>query len=319
MAISGMEDGTARGAPGRSMLIAWIMMALAMLGWATNMVIGKLGAVTIHPYTLSFWRLALGAVVLGLLARNHIARDLPRLLAHWKPVLLLSAFGFFGTNLFNYIGLSYTTALNGLLLNSVSPVVVFALSMVFFGERASKRQLLGLVVSLMGVAAIILRGDIGALRHLQINIGDPIVFLSILSYCGYATFMKLRPDVHPFSFMLGCYVPALLMFIPLFIVDLAHGQDFILDWKGIAIVWWLALVPGILSYLSFNAAIKHLGANRAGLATHMMPAFGAVLSMLILSEQPHWYHLTGVVLIFAGLGLSQLRTAKGGKSASVTQ
>ena len=313
MASNGMEDGKASSG---TMLLAWIMMTLAMLGWATNMVLGKFGAVTIHPYTLSFWRLALGTLVLVFLARAHIARDLPRMLAHWKPMLLLSAFGFFGTNLFNYIGLSYTTALNGLLLNSVSPVVVFGLTMVFFGERASKLQMFGLVVSLLGVATIILRGDFGALRHLQINIGDPIVFLSILSYCGYATFMKLRPDVHPFSFMLGCYLPALLMFIPLFIVDLVHGQDFILDWKGTAIVWWLALVPGILSYLSFNAAIKHLGANRAGQATHMMPAFGAVMSMLILGEEPHWYHLGGVVLIFVGLGLSQLRSSRGSRPAS---
>ena len=297
----------ARSVPGREVLLAWGLMAVTMLGWSTNMVVGKFGAGLVHPHTMAFWRLAVGSLVLAFLARKHLRRDLPIMLKAWKPLLLISALGYFGTNFFTYLGLAYTTSLNGLLLNSVCPVMVFAMSMIFVGERASKAQLLGVVVSLLGVVVIILRGDITTLTSLQINIGDPIVLIALISYCGFTIAVKLRPDVNTFSFMLAGYVPAFFMFIPAFGYDLAHGQALVLDWPGVAIVLWLALVPGIFSFFCFNVAVRKLGANRAGLATHLMPVFGSGLSITLLGEQFKGFHFAGVALIAVGLVLSEMR------------
>ncbi len=66
-------------------------------------------------------------------------------------------------------------------------------------------------------------------------------------------------------------------------------------------VLYIGIVASIVSFLLWNAAVPAVGANKAGLFTHLYPLFTAILAVFFLDEIPRAYHLAGVVLIGAGL------------------
>ena len=55
--------------------------------------------------------------------------------------------------------------------------------------------------------------------------------------------------------------------------------------------------------------MARLGAARAGVTLHLMPAIGVVLSMIFLGEYPRWFHFAGIALILAGVALSSLKAS----------
>jgi drug/metabolite transporter (DMT)-like permease len=66
------------------------------------------------------------------------------------------------------------------------------------------------------------------------------------------------------------------------------------------------VLPSIVSYFIFNAAIRTVGPARAGQAITLMPLFGAILSAVLLGERLHRYHFAGMALILLGIALSVL-------------
>ena len=77
----------------------------------------------------------------------------------WKEIAWL---GFWGTglhNAFGYVGLHYTTATNGVMLNSAIPILIIVLGWAIYRERITQLQAFGVFVSLAGVLTIVTRGS----------------------------------------------------------------------------------------------------------------------------------------------------------------
>ena len=85
---------------------------------------------------------------------------------------LLAVTGFSAYNMMAYYGLQYTTAINGLLLQSVGPLFVALWTFVLFGERLTLRQAGGISVSLTGVIVIVCHGSLAVLIGIGFNRGD---------------------------------------------------------------------------------------------------------------------------------------------------
>ena len=56
-----------------------------------------------------------------------------------------------------------------------------------------------------------------------------------------------------------------------------------------------------------------MGPNKAGLFVHLMPLFGALLSVIFLGERLYGYHYAGAALIFGGIWLTTRRSASPGR------
>src|SRR5208283_3868466 len=91
------------------------------------------------------------------------------LVRHWKIMLVLSASGIACYNTMSYIGLTSTTALNVLLLQSASPLIILVWAYLLFREIPRRRQALGVLVSLAGVAAIARHGSTRVLADLPLG------------------------------------------------------------------------------------------------------------------------------------------------------
>jgi drug/metabolite transporter (DMT)-like permease len=57
-------------------------------------------------------------------------------------------------------------------------------------------------------------------------------------------------------------------------------------------VAYTGIFPAFLGYVFYNRAVGEVGASRAGLFIHLMPAFSTILAMLFLGEAPRAYHFS---------------------------
>lgn len=285
----------------------WLLFMLPPLFWSANIVIGRAVSGEVPPVGLAFWRWALGFLAILPFALRHLRRDLPAIRRHFGMVLVLSALGIALYNTLVYVGLQYTTALNGVMMQSTMPVVIVLASLVLFRDALSARQWLGVAVSLAGAVLIVARGEPAALAGLEVNRGDLWVFAAVLCYALYTALLRRRPPVHPFSLLAVTFGLGALMLLPFMLAEMAAGRAVPLTAEAMGVVAYVALFPSIVSYLCFNRTVELIGANRTGLSIHLVPVFGSALAILFLGEDVHWYHGAGIALIGAGILLANRR------------
>ena len=283
----------------------YLLLVLTTLFWSGNFVLGRAVHTVFTPFTLSFWRWALALAILLPFVWTSLRDQAPLLLRHWAILLLLSILGVVNFNTFVYIGLQTTTATNAVIMLSVTPVLIVAISFVLLRQTVTAWQALGIGVSLTGVLVIISQGHFETLLARQFNTGDLWILAAVLSWALYSVGLRWRPaKLKPLSFQAATMLIGIIILTPLYGWDLAHRQGFVVNATTVASILYLALFPSILAYIFWNRAVAELGANRTGQFLHLMPAFGAVLSMIFLGERLHGFHGIGIAFIALGIYLA---------------
>ena len=286
-------------------ITAYLPAILAPLFWSSNFILGRALHQTIPPIALSFWRWALALLLVLPFALPRLRGQWGLIRRHWSMLSLLAVLGVTNFNTFVYLGLQTTTATNAILLVSATPMLIVLLSLLLLRQRTGMPQLGGILLSLAGVAVIIARGDVLALGALRPNGGDWWVLGAVLSWALYSVGLRWRPPgMDPLAFLTATIAVGLVPLVPLYAWELGQGRSFVVDAVSLGAIGYVALFPSVLAYVLWNRAVADLGASRTGQLLHLMPAFGAVLAMLLLGERLHLYHLTGIGLIAAGIALA---------------
>jgi drug/metabolite transporter (DMT)-like permease len=294
----------------RFWLSPYLLLALTVLFWSGNWVIGRAAVGAIPPVALAFWRWSIAVLFMLPFALPQMRRDWPAIRANWKSVLLLAVLGTGYHNLFSYLGLQYTTATNGVMLNSSIPVFIMALGWLFFGQRIARVQLIGVGISLAGVLAIIVRGDPALLARMQLNFGDLILLAAMMQWALYTLALKWRPQgISALAFLCTCAIIGVVAMLPAYAWELAAGKSIQWSLPVAGALFYVGLFPSLLGYIFWNRGVHEVGPNIAGLFVHLMPVFGSVLAWLFLDERLYWFHVWGIALILCGIFLATRRRA----------
>lgn len=285
----------------------YLLLALANLFWAGNWIVGRGMRAEVPPIALSFWRWIIALACLLPLAWPYLKRDRAVLAAGWRWLAVLGVLGTCLYNALTYIGLQQTEAINGLLLNSFIPIVIVALAWVFQGKRLRPGEALGIAASFAGVVAIISRGDPRTLAQLHLNPGDLWILLSVVAWAAYTLLLPKRPAAHPLSFLSAIALIGVVATLPFYLAELAGGRHIAASagaWLAIA---YAGIFPAFLGFIFWNKGVEQVGAARAGLFIHLMPAFGILLAAVFLGESLLAFHFVGIALIFGGIYLTTRR------------
>jgi drug/metabolite transporter (DMT)-like permease len=300
----------------RPILLSWLwnapylLLVLAALFWAGNFVVGRALNDSISPIALVFWRWTASLAILLPFAWPHRSRDLPLLIRHWPNVMILGLLGIAVYNSLIYIGLGSTTAINALLMQSLVPIFIPICAFCAFGERPNRKQLAGLACSLVGIAVVAGRGSLATLRDLHFQPGDVWTLAGVLAYAVYSVALRKRPDVHPSSLLAASVAVGVLLLLPAYLfertsLDAAAYRP--LNAEAVLGIGYLAAFASALAYLCFNRCVELIGASRAGMGLHLMPAFGSILAVFFLGERLYLFHLAGLGFIAAGIALTVRR------------
>lgn len=287
----------------------YLLLSLAALFWAGNIVLGRYVAGHIPPMTLSCIRWIGSCLMLLPFAWPHLIKDWPVLRQHLPLMVALSTTGFALNNALSYWGLQFTQALNALLIQSSGPLFIALWALVLFGVKLTWAQLAGIALSLFGVLTIISRGDLSALAAISFNLGDLMMTGALVAFGLYSALMLRRPVTHQLSLISFTMACGALLLLPPSIWEYANGIRLQFDATTMLTLAYVVIFPSALAYLFFNRGIAAIGPNRAAPFFHLVPVFGSVMAILLLGEKPQLFHLAGYVMVLAGIGIASRKAA----------
>ncbi len=292
---------------------AYLYLSLAALFWSGNFVVGRAVHGRIPPIGLAFWRWSVALLLLLVAARRPLAAEWRRIARAWPIVVPLGILGVGNFNMLVYVGLQDTTATNALLLQSACPAFIVAISAAVGAGRPAARQLAGIAVSLAGVAVILSRGAPGNLSALAVAPGDLWVLAAVVSWALYTLLLARRPaGVDPLALLAVLVAVGVLWIFPWYLLEIARGGRVRVDGTTVASVAYVAIFASVAAYGLWNAGVARVGASRAGVFLHLMPAFGSLLAIVALGESFRAFHAAGIALILAGVWLAGVARARKG-------
>ncbi|MDO5666758.1 MAG: DMT family transporter [Alcaligenaceae bacterium] len=275
------------------------------LFWAGNFVIGRIVRDDIGPMSLSFWRWVIAFCFLLPFAYKHLKREWPLYKEHAGFVIKTALVGVTSFNTLIYLGLHGTTATNALLLNSTIPVLIILFGVIFYKQRMYTLPTIGLVLSLIGVGAIILNGDINALLNFSFNPSDLIIFTAMICWAIYTLWMKNTPQGMNRTALTCVQIGiAVIALFPLWLWESGGQLPIYLNNNAKMALLYVGIFPSVIAYVAYSVAISRVGPMLSGLFIHLMPVFGVILAAIFANESIRLYHLVGIALIAFGLILS---------------
>ena len=285
---------------------AYVMLVCASLFWSGNFIVGKFAFLTdIPPLSLVFYRWLLVWLILLpftykeiLKYKDVILKNLPLLF-----FLGLTSVGLF--NSFTYLSLIHTQVINATLLNAAIPAIIILLCFLFKIESTNKFQIVGLIVSIIGVISILTKLNLDILISLDFNKGDLIMIAGVLTWGIYSSLLKKKTFTLPLLTLVHIICTfGLICVTPQYLYELSQGQIIKFDSNLVYTLIFLAIFPSIGSYYCWAGAVSIIGANRAGISLSLIPLFSSIMAIILFKEQFQFFHLIGATLIILGLFLS---------------
>jgi len=288
----------------------YLLLSLTAFFWSLNWVIGRAMAGHVTPFALTFarWLVALAAMLP--FAWKELVEHRDTIRRHWRAVAWLALWGTGPYNVFAYYGLQYTTATNGVILNSSVPILIILIGWAIYRDRVTRVQALGVAISLAGVLAILTRGDLSVLARFSLNRGDLILLAGMACWATYTVLLRTKPPELPGLALLACCsIVGLILLLPGVVIEMAFLDGrFEVTPANLGAMVYLGVFPSFVAYLFWNRGVAEVGSNVAGIFMHLMPLFGALLAAVFLDERIRPFHVAGMALILAGVAL----TTRGG-------
>jgi drug/metabolite transporter (DMT)-like permease len=285
---------------------AWLVLFATLLLWSGNWIVARAVRDEVQPGVATVGRLLVVLAILVPFVFSSLKHKIKQLNGRdWK---ILAALGFAGGGIhlgLQWLGLHYTTATSGILYLSTSPIFILLMAAPLLGERIGLRQWAGVAISFAGVAVIAAQGEIAHLAALSLNKGDLMALASMAMWASYTVLLRLRRDpldVAELIVMVCAF--GLLFMLPWLAIE---GMPSRLSGTALAAILYSAVGSLLLAYAGWSYVVTRLGAARAGVTMHLMPAMGVVLAAIFLAEYPRWYHFAGIALILAGVTLSSFQ------------
>jgi drug/metabolite transporter (DMT)-like permease len=282
-----------------------LLLTLTCLFWAGNTIAGRLAVDQITPLMLTSLRWVLVILVLWPIYGGQVRQHWPKVRGRLLGLVAMATMGFTGFNVLYYIAAHHTTAINlGILQGSV-PVFVLAGAFLAHGTRVSLVQVLGVLITLVGVVVIATRGEPLKLMEIEFNEGDLLMLAACLIYAIFTLALRDRPEMPGAVFFTLLALIATLTSLPLVAYEaLTDGLSLPTD-EGLLITAYVAIFPSCLAQIFLLRGVDLIGPGRAGVFVNLVPVFSAILAVALLGEPFTLVHAAALVLVIGGILLAQ--------------
>ena len=277
--------------------------------WAGNAIAGRALVGSISPVTLSAVRWGLAALILLPLGWR-VFKPSSALWQNKTRFIILGLLGVGSYNVLLYLALQTSTAINVTLIGASMPIWMLLIGMVFYQVKPRLLQLVGAIVSLVGVTVVLTRGEPASLLTMEVVMGDLLIMLATILWALYS-WMISRPGQSserqwPWAEFLMAQVLIGFLWTMLFdSVEIATGYAHIdLNyWTG-ALILFVAIGPSLIAYRCWGLGVSGAGPTVAAFFANLIPLFTALFSAAILGDPPQLFHGLAFGLIVVGILVS---------------
>lgn len=274
----------------------WFYLAILSLIWGSSFILIKKGLVGLSSYQLASLRIIFAAIVIFIYSYNSLVK-IPK--KSWKWILITAYTGtFFPVYLISY---GQTEIESGLasIITTITPINTLIVGIIFFGLVYTKKQLLGLLIGLIGAILLIYEAS-----EADINVNIYYSFFIYMTTVGYAASVNLiknyLTDISPEAVTAGIFIsispPALLV---LFLSDFSSlNLEDTEVLNSIIFVFILGVFGSAIAQTLFNKFVKIASPLFAAAVTYTMPIiaiFWAILDGETLTIMQ--FFATAIILI----------------------
>ena len=290
----------------QSNFLAYIFLLLTVTFWAGNFIVGKYASLyEVPPFSLNFYRWFFAWLILAPFTLPEIIKKKEYILQNYKLFVILGVTSITIFNSIVYYSLNFTQVISGVLMISTIPVMIMFFSSILKIEKTNVFQIIGVILSFLGVIIIITKANFEILKNLDFNKGDITMVVAMFSWALYSTLLKRQKyELSQISLLQVVISFGLIFLIPVYFIEYKVGFRINLDKPFILILSYVVLLPGLASFILWIKGISMIGANRSGVFLHLMPIFSAVMAMIFFNEKFMFYHILGACFIITGILLS---------------
>ena len=284
--------------------LALVLIWLTPVLWSVNLISARLAPGVVTPHVLALGRWGVAGLILTWLAREELWRMRRDVWATWRQSIVLGACGMWVCGAWVYLAGESTGAMNISLIYASSPVMIAVGSVLWLGERFSKRQMLGVLLAMLGVVHVVVRGEWTHLTQVQLVPGDLWVVAAAIAWAAYALLQKkwhspLGSNARLASICMG----GIVVLLPFAVWELMSDHTPVLGLQAAQLVLVTALVPGLAAYWIYGWTQKILGASRVAVTLYLGPLYSGIAAWLVLNESLGWHHVWGGAMILSGVAL----------------
>ena len=278
---------------------------------ASNLIVARGGVEYVPPISLAFWRWTVVFLILLPFTYLSLKKNYKSIQKEYKKLFVLGALGCGVCGAFPFLAGQTTTVANMGIIYTSSPVFIILISSIFFKEKINFIKVIGLIACLVGVFAIIIKGDINLLINLNFTLGDLWMLGAAIGWALYSIYLFYwKTNLQIFQrFTLVALFGAISLF-PFYIIEEVFIERTFFDTDFFAWVIFAAISPGIIAFTLYTVAQKKLGASLPGFTLYIFTIYAAIYGYFLFDEKLESYHLIGTILVFFGIYLARKNNVK---------
>ena len=273
---------------------------------ASNLIVARGGVEHVPPISLAFWRWAVVVLILLPFTYSLIISNFKIIKKEFKKLFFLGAMGCGVCGAFPFLAGETTTVTNMGIIYTSSPIFIILISAIFFNEKINFIKIIGLISCLIGVFAIIIKGDLNLLLNLNFTIGDLWMLAAAIGWALYSIYLFYWKSELPIfqRFTLVAFFGAISL-LPFYIIEEVVFQRTSFNLQFFLWVIFAAISPGIIAFTLYTKAQKSLGASLTGFTLYVFTIYAAVYGFIFFNEKLETFHYIGTVLVFIGVYLAK--------------
>ena len=282
-----------------------LLALITILIWGTTFVSTKVLLSDFTPIEILFFRFGIGLIVLILIFPRRLKGT------SLGQEILFAGAGLCGVTLyflFENIALTYTSVSNVGIIVSISPFVTAILSHWFLkDEKLRAAFFIGFIIAMIGIALISFNGSV--ILNLD-PMGDLLAVSAAIVWAVYSIITrKISQYGHNvIQVTRRTFVYGLLFMLPaLFLFPFEWGLQRFADPVNLLNILFLGLGASAMCFVSWNLAVKILGAVKVSAYIYLIPTVAIVTAMMVLNEAITWMVVLGAILTLSGLVISERR------------
>lgn len=287
--------------------MGYLLALTAVFFWSFNIIIASYFATSLQPFEIAFGRWFVAAFILVPLAWTGLRRNFRLLFEHAWLILALALTGIVWDNTLIYYAGHTASAVNMGLLDVTGPIFLVVMSWIFLKTPIEAKQIIGLLIAVIGVLTIILRGDFTRLADFTFVSGDGIMLINTFCFAVYSLLQSKRPPkIDQPTMLAATVIVGLIIIYPFMMTTVGISGLRHLRKIDFAVFFYLGIFNSVISYLSWNSALNKIGNVKTGIIYYLLPIFSGIEAYYILHEKIYSSQIWGGLLIILGIALTSL-------------
>lgn len=289
---------------------AYFALLLTAVIWGIAGPVIKVTLGTLPPFTFLFWRFLLVCLVAVPLYIFYIKKHPLR----FSDLLPLSMFGLMSTTInlsLIFLGFEKTTALDGSLISSITPIFIVIAGILFLKEKEEKKEIFGLALVIVGTIITVFQPLLSKKAlAVENSFGNFLILLAGIEWAFFVLWTKkLFKKYPPLLVTLHSAIVALITFLPLALLEnnfhFPNYQLLIANYNVLLGVSYMAFLSYLLAYFTYEYGMSKIEISEGSLFSYLQPLFAAPFAIIWLGEVITLPFLIGAGFIAAGVVFSE--------------